>query len=167
MALVPEGYRLEELLDDRSLTVNDVKFQFVSIHLVPDDGSSTSFCRHLPFVRLLTGIGYQASITQDSIMMAVDYATRSKIRRIDIYRLRNAAVVYFTEDFGGISPGFESYTLTIGESEVKVKKVCMLQDIQPSASDNELRLSRFQVCFAISSSVRTNGGDSIDYLLSR
>lgn len=147
--MVPEGYNLDELLEERTLTVNNVKFNFISVHLLVEDedtiGSSSS-CEVVNFARLIVEISDSAAVDKEVIKASFPEKIREAVKRVDVYRLRNIAVVYF--DAGKVSDVTSlmlSRELEVGERRVGVKRVCMLQDIQPSSSDNELRLSRFKV----------------------
>ncbi|OQV20564.1 N-acetylglucosamine-1-phosphotransferase subunits alpha/beta [Hypsibius exemplaris] len=143
-ALVEESFDLDGLLEERSLLVNDRKFTFHSAHLTAraKDIPEVS-CVKVEFVRMVINVG--ADVRKEELEGALPWSLRTKLRRVDFYRSKHLAIVYFEESSGLLRDLKVVRTITLGDGrQVDVAEVCLLGDIQPSALDNEMRLSRFK-----------------------
>ncbi|GAV00247.1 hypothetical protein RvY_11128-5 [Ramazzottius varieornatus] len=153
LALIPEAkpevaFRLDALLADRVLDVNDHKLEFRSAHLtVRTLDVKNPHCVDVEFVKMVLNIPatlISVAENTEKIRETIQESVRTKVNMVTLYKAQNIAVIYFkdTKDDDGELKDFRA--LSVGEYVMDVAEVCLLADAHPSSSGNEIRLSRFK-----------------------
>ena len=150
LALIPKiAFKLDTLLADRVLDVNDHKLEFRSAHLtVQTLDVKNPNCLNVDFARMVLNIPpslIALNNAEELIRKAIPEALRENVRDVTVYKTQSLALIYFTEGLGDKDEFEEFRTLTVKGNVMDVAKVCVLADAHPSSSQNEIRLSRFKV----------------------